>query len=387
MAQQFNLPPGRGPVLQNQPVPNVDFAPKPIANPIDAAMQGLEQGQSLGLRSQQMRILRDQQEAARQKAEQDKADKSIAYLTDSKFSKFLSKETKLKLFKDNVVPVLNSKYGLNIDPSNIEHGDGEDGDVERLLNLVKNGAAKEIIQHEYQQAVLKSQPEQLPMLKEFGDTLGFGDHSGTQDRFNENMSYKKEQDWAKLSDKVNALGASSRKAIGVAATANMRADRLNTLANDPNATPEDIRREVIDLEGIMTGGVPHEMSIKYGDISNINTKLAKLREAITSKPQAANLPEWQNRLKEVANGLRQVDNKIIHDNLGINAVGYRGLINEDRGRWNDLVSAVNQSVTPSSGSATGVPMVTFTDSEGDTHTIPAANLPAAQKRDPGLRVQ
>lgn len=61
MAPQFNLPAGRGPVGQNLPTPNVDFNPAPVRNPFDAALAGVETGQSLGLARQKMALLQQEE--------------------------------------------------------------------------------------------------------------------------------------------------------------------------------------------------------------------------------------------------------------------------------------------------------------------------------------
>lgn len=154
---------------------NPSFQPLPIASPqpnaIDALSQGAQQGISLGFAAQQMQIQRQEAKAKRQQQENANAEKALGYLTDSKYSKFLSGDTKTRLFRENVVPFLNKTYNLGIDPSSIENDGKEDGDFEKILQLVKNKAEPSIIQSEWLRFVKSSEPEDAPLIKQMGESL------------------------------------------------------------------------------------------------------------------------------------------------------------------------------------------------------------------------
>lgn len=149
----------------NQSTPTLPIA-QPQPNAIDALSQGLSGGMSLGFAARQAALQQQEFEMKKQQAEQANADKALSYLTDNKFSKFLSSDTKTKLFKQNVVPYLNKNYNLGINPDDIEHDGKEDGEFENLLNLVKNKADSSVVQAEWLRYMKNASPEQAPLLKE-----------------------------------------------------------------------------------------------------------------------------------------------------------------------------------------------------------------------------
>lgn len=154
----------------NQSTPTLPVA-QAQPNAIDALSGGLQNGVSLGFAARQMQMQQQEMEMKRQQQETANAEKALVYLTDSKYTKHLSGETKTKLFRDNVVPFLNKNYNLNIDPSQIEDDGKEDGDFEKILQLVKNKAEPSIIQSEWLRFVKGSEPEDAPLIKQMGESL------------------------------------------------------------------------------------------------------------------------------------------------------------------------------------------------------------------------
>lgn len=150
--------------------PNLPIA-QAQPNMIDSLTQGLGTGVSLGFQARQLAMQQQEMEMKRQQQEQANAEKALGYLTDSKFSKFLSGETKTRLFRENVVPFLNRSYNLGIDPNSIEDNGKEDGDFEKVLNLVKNKADPSIVQAEWLRFVKSSEPEDAPLIKQMGESL------------------------------------------------------------------------------------------------------------------------------------------------------------------------------------------------------------------------
>lgn len=153
--------------------PSTTPLPVPQAQPnmIDSLTQGLGTGVSLGFQARQLAMQQQEMEMKRQQQENANAEKALGYLTDSKYSKFLSGDTKTRLFKENVVPFLNKTYNLGIDPNSIEHNGEDDGDFEKILQLVKQKADPSIIQAEWLRFVKGSQPEDAPLIKEMSSTL------------------------------------------------------------------------------------------------------------------------------------------------------------------------------------------------------------------------
>lgn len=175
-------------------------------------------------------------------------------------------------------------------------------------------------------------------MKPFGGMKPNADQNAKGPSFAQNK-FNQDQ-WVKLGSAVNNLNASSRKVLGVASTNNMRADRALDLIDNPQATPEDKELVVKDLLSVMKGGSPDEQDIKRGMYGSYHQKAIQLLEGITAQPQALNQPAVMQTLKSTILGLKNVDNKVIQDNLGINAVAFEPIIKADPERWGRLTGAV-----------------------------------------------
>lgn len=173
-----------------------------------------------------------------------------------------------------------------------------------------------------------------------------------------------QQNWIKLGHDVNALNAGSRKALGIAASNNMRADRLLRTAQNPDATPEDIHNMTADIQGIYKGGVPDEISLKHGAYHTLRNDIAKVGELLSSNPQAVHTPEVVAHLAKITKELKEIDNKVISDNLGINHVIYKPLIEKDPARWQDLTNSIMGTTSDPAGSSGGANEVTRKTKDG-----------------------
>lgn len=168
---------------------DINFNPQPQQNWADALSAGITSGANLGFGIQRAQLA--QQENARQEQElqmrkdaeeQARAEKGIAALTDPKITNNISDATYGKILKDAVIPRLNKTYGFDINPNDIEMDEGLREATGKILKLVQAGASKDIIKNEYQQVLLnmsgRKSKDELPILKEFGDTLGIGATAG-----------------------------------------------------------------------------------------------------------------------------------------------------------------------------------------------------------------
>jgi len=159
----------------------------------------------------------------------------------------------------------------------------------------------------------------------------------------EKQSQFDSRQWERLESKANNLNAGSRKALGVASINNMRADRLLATSDMKIITPQVYNALVADLQGIYKGGVPDQVMMQHGDYQTIQRKAAEVLQQITGKPQNVNTPEIKQYLLDLTRDIKAIDNKVINDNLGIQAVAFRDLIRKDPERWNDLVTAINRT--------------------------------------------
>lgn len=167
--------------------------------------------------------------------------------------------------------------------------------------------------------------------------------------------------WQALGKAVNVLNQSSRSQLGIAANSNVRADRILKIVDQPTLTPVDLFNITTDLQGIFQGGAPHEVSIRKGNYSTLANDFANVMTYIKSKPEAINEPGLREKLKQMALDLKTIDNKIIEDNLGVNAVAFRHIINKDPKRWEDMVNSVMKTTELVGEQPKTLPPLTETD--------------------------
>jgi len=159
-----------------------------------------------------------------------------------------------------------------------------------------------------------------------------------------------EGQWQKLLTQVNPLTAGSRKVVGVAGSANMRADRALVLLEKPNITPQEYKLITVDVAGIMKAGVPDMEEVRTTQFKNIQSEWAKLQQ-LSGDASAINTPSVRQKYKEIISGLKQIDQRIITKNLGLEAVGFEKIIGDDPPRWERLTGAVGATLNMDKGDA------------------------------------
>ena len=146
---------------------------------------------------------------------------------------------------------------------------------------------------------------------------------------------------------ISPLSASSRAMLGIAGTSNVRADRALKLLKT-GMTPEDKNLIVTDLQGIMKGGAPDEIQLKQGMYSSIYQDAIQLLERVSGNPQELDRPEVIAKLKDTVNTLKEVDNKILDDNLGIVSAAVQPWISRHPDQWDRMTKGVRATGVPSS---------------------------------------
>lgn len=160
----------------------IDFNPQPMGgNPLDLLTQGANLGLGLqrGALAQQESARQEQELQMRRDAEeQARAEKGIAALTDPKIANNISDHSYERILKEAVIPSLNKTYGFDIKPEDVTIDESLREGTDKILKLVQAKAPADVIKNEYQQLLLshsgRRAKEDLPILKEFGDTLGLG---------------------------------------------------------------------------------------------------------------------------------------------------------------------------------------------------------------------
>jgi hypothetical protein len=162
-------------------------------------------------------------------------------------------------------------------------------------------------------------------------------HKEQEDQFDAKMLER-------IGKAVNVLSTGSKLVVTLAAKANMQSDRAMQVLINPKATNEDIQGlAVTDIAALMKGGVPDKELIKSNTYNSLSKKFSDVMTFITATPQAANTPAIRQKLIEVVKGLKQIDNKIIQDNLGIEAVVYEPFIKRHPDTWQRLTEAVGKT--------------------------------------------
>lgn len=158
-----------------------------------------------------------------------------------------------------------------------------------------------------------------------------------------------EKQWVNLEKRVNLLQSSSRSALGSAAIGNQRADRALQVLDNPQATDQDLQNAMVDLAGIFQGGSPHESSLGHQQYKTLQTKINNIMTYITSSPTAAKQPAVRAKLRQVVQEIKDVDNKIIGDNMKVLEAAYPHLIQKDPQRWANVKLAVTGTTNPTEG--------------------------------------
>ncbi len=125
--------------------------------------------------------------------------------------------------------------------------------------------------------------------------------------YNDMLSYKKVHDIAK------ATGIQP-KVISTLQTNNMRADRALDRLGQDQMTWQDFNTVVTDWQGIMQGGVPHEIQYADSKFPNWKETTAKWNTFATGHPTENVPPELQEYMKGVISGLKNVDNEYLQQN-------------------------------------------------------------------------
>ena len=148
-----------------------------------------------------------------------------------------------------------------------------------------------------------------------------------------------------LSRKVNPNVAVRGSALGVAAINNQRADRaIDRLLNKDGWTIQDKSMVVQDIAGLIQGGVPHEEEIRQQGYGTYLDTFTNIANKAAQDPRVLNQPEIRKRLLDSVIALKQVDNKVIIDNLNTQEAMYSGVISRNPAQWNRVRASIEGSL-------------------------------------------
>ena len=168
-----------------------------------------------------------------------------------------------------------------------------------------------------------------------------------------------EKQWALLDRVSNPSIAMRGSLLGIAGQNNARADRALSLLNMPMTT-QSKAAVTQDLAAIMQGGAPHESSIRAQGYGTYWDNLKDIEMKVSENPKYLDQPGIVSQLRTSVQAIKDVDNKIINDNLDRVAISHQGIIASDPQRWERYkASIINSSVSPA-------PMLPSTIPDGAT---------------------
>lgn len=378
MAPQFNIPAARGLQPINANLPNVDFNPAPQANFIDSALQGLERGQTMGLRARQQAIQEQQAQRLQQQFEAEQKQKAIENLKvksefyNAKWFKGLSQEDKNKFHK-SFIQDLGSATGLEVDPNSTYHDNDSEtaamlGDLFSQSGLSENDrrtAAASIIAEAQKRG---SDKEYLDELRKTAE-LGVGKDNSYQ--------------WANIALRQRAM---DDKQAG-----KDQKTMLNNQAaiDQANRIIGKVDEAMTKVSGSTAGAMARSAAIPgtparnlRADLQTIKANLgfAELQAMRAASPTGGALGQIAvQELENLQSTIASLDQEQSPEQL-------KNSLQQVRTHYANWKKAVEQSMGGEPAPTSVQNSVTFIDSDGEQHTIPAANLNAARQRDPGLKV-
>lgn len=165
--------------------------------------------------------------------------------------------------------------------------------------------------------------------------------------------YKKQ--WVDTAKEMDLSKASSRTPLGQAVTNNMKSMRgMKLLDTKGKFTPEDKSLVVTDLAAMMKQGAPDIELIRSQNYGSLYENFKELQQKITANPQNLDIPEIRQHLKEVINGIIEVDNNIIKGHVDNIESGRSDVIAKRPEDWKKLKEKTLSSIhTGGSGPKVG----------------------------------
>lgn len=162
------------------------------------------------------------------------------------------------------------------------------------------------------------------------------------------LRHEDEIEGATIANKANFLSASSRSAVGQAANAKMKLQRLNELLTDPNATPQDMNIAANDLAGAVSGGNATVSGTHGQEYKNLASDLISKANYLMGTTIPAEQSAAKQHMLDVSKRIGSVSDSVIDQNMSIVKAGHAGWFSRHPDQAQNIVSTVaNQGATPS----------------------------------------
>lgn len=161
-----------------------------------------------------------------------------------------------------------------------------------------------------------------------------------QERLKDSEEKTNDNEWDKLDKITDPNIATNRSPLGMAGRANMSADRALTTLNQPDVTNQEAGNVMADVASIYQSGSPTEFGMSEQGYKTLYAQAQGLKQYLTGNPQDAMTPEIKQRLKNVLQGMKDTNSKVIKQNLQYIEASHGNLIKKDRDKWNSMKSSV-----------------------------------------------
>jgi hypothetical protein len=152
----------------------------------------------------------------------------------------------------------------------------------------------------------------------------------------------KEQDkaWTEIEKRHNPTAAPRGTLLGIAGQANASADRALRTLSSKVVTNQAARGVEADIAKILKGAAPDHQDMVNQSYQTTYGQIQALIQKISGKPQDGVPQPILDELRRRVLELKDVDNKIIKDNLSIAEITNRTAIQKDPARWQEFTRRV-----------------------------------------------
>lgn len=252
------------------------------------------------------------------------------------------------------------------------------------INAMHKEQYKKVFGHDIPFAEITPQQEKQ-LSDAYNKKIGGGATLGLRD------SQFWEKQWVDAGKDLDLTKAISRSPLGLAVRNNMSASRATKLLNtDKKFTPQDLKLVTTDLAAIMKQGTPDEELLRQQQYPTIYGNIKELWQKITANPQDLNVPEIRRHLRDVINGVIDVDNQTIKDHIDNVKSTRQETFSKDEKRAKGMIDLASKHLLEIKKSEDpqqdGNSIVIIVDSKGKEHSIYRKNIESAKSMDPGLKI-
>lgn len=194
------------------------------------------------------------------------------------------------------------RYGVKV-PDNVS--------AEQVQQVLLPAAEKEQLAKE--NAANRLQMKQLGMAQIAANKAQTSELA--KSRLQQALDFRDRTEGDQVLKEMNGLTASSRSALGAAATSKVKAQRLADLLNRTDATPQDYNSASMDMNSIISGAATVSGS-KDQQYNNLKTIMAKGLQFLGSEPHSVDAPKVKAHLISVAQQMQQISDDVQNKQLG-----------------------------------------------------------------------